>query len=355
MRFLLFFFALFASFAANILIMFISKNLTQFKQLFANQLKNMLSPDELGAFILVLANAQQDESLKAILADDLKQNFIELKQKYDDGSLQATDDDLAVFKQLLQMNLDALPVWSSRREGDWQVFYNSIRALRPARVSSEVLTSIKSEFDAKKFHFNKPFLKPEILWEDEHEGLALRVLYNKFPFAPYHLIVVASPQQAQAQYLTKSLHHYIFSLVLNNQEVLPGLAMGYNSYAAGASVNHLHFQGFIRSEAFPVEHSQWRHNGGDKDYPVTCKVSGSAAQSWSWVEECHEKNQPYNLLYRAGKCYLLLRVFQGSVELPSWLNGCGWLDLCGVMTLSNYGEYERLSANEIEEGLKRLV
>lgn len=334
--------------------MFISENYSQFKPLFAEQLKSMLSPDELGAFILVLANAQQDEKLKTILSADLKQNFIELKQKYDEGCLPATDDDLAVFKQLLQMNLDDLPIWASRHEGDWQIFYNAIRALRPARVSSEALTSIRSDFDSNKFHFNKPFLKPEILWQDEHDGVMLRVLYNKFPFAPYHLIVVASPQAAQAQYLTEAMHRYIFVLVQNNQDALPGLAMGYNSYAAGASVNHLHFQGFIRSEEFPVEHGKWQHNGGDKNYPVACWVFDSAEHSWLLVEKFHAKNQPYNILYRAGKCYVLARAFQASVALPDWLKGCGWLDVCGVMTVSHYEEYECLSADEIESGLKQL-
>lgn len=335
--------------------MFISENLPQFKKHFAQQLKNMLSPDELGAFILVLANAQQDASLKAILFDALQQNFVELKQKYDAGSLQATDDDLAVFKQLLQMDLDVLPIWSSRQVGAWQVFYNSIRALRPARVSSERLNSIKSDFDNNKFHFNKPFLKPEILWQGEHESTLLRVLYNKFPFSPYHLIVVASPESVQAQYLTQELHHTIFALVMNSQQALPGLAMGYNSYGAGASVNHLHFQGFIRDESFPVESAGWSHNGGDKSYPVPCMVFDSAEQSWSKLAEFHESNQPYNILYRQGKCYLLSRAFQGSVKLPDWLNGCGWLDLCGVMTLSDKKEFESLQADEINAGLTRLV
>jgi len=335
--------------------MFISENLIQFKKLFAQQLKNMLSPDELGAFILVLANAQQDESLKAILANALQQNFVELKQKYDAGSLQATDDDRLVFQRLLQMDLDALPVWSSRQVAKWQVFYNAIRALRPARVSSERLNRIKSEFDNNKFHFNKAFLKPEILWQGEYEGISLRVLYNKFPFAPYHLIVVASPESAQAQYLTKELHHYIFTLVMNSQHALPGLAMGYNSFGAGASVNHLHFQGFIRDEPLPVESADWSHNGGDKSYPVSCMVFDSAEQSWQWIQDFHEKNQPYNILYRAGRCYLLSRAFQGAVKLPDWLNGCGWLDLAGVMTLSNQHEFETLSSSDIAAGLTLLA
>lgn len=334
--------------------MFIANSLKQFDALFVQQLKCMLSADELGAFILVLANSLQDTLLREALKEDLRNNFTELKQRFEQGALSAPDDDLVVFSQLLESNLDDLPLWRTRTAGDWEVCFNAIRALRPTRSSAEKLSFIFSDFSADKFHFNKPFLKPEILWQGSYRALPLKVLYNKFPFSPYHLLVVVEPEKSSPQYLTEQSHTCIAQLVAEQQNILPGFAIGYNSLAAGASVNHLHFQGFIRAGDFPVEHPHWRHNGGDKVYPLDCLVTDSVRQSWQWVQALHEKNQPYNLLYRGGRYYLLPRVFQGAVELPDWLNGCGWLDLCGVMTLSDETAFEQLSAREIEAGLVKL-
>ena len=60
--------------------MFIAENFSQFKRLFVNQLKSILSPDELGAFILVLANSQQDEFLKDALSIELQKIFATFKK-----------------------------------------------------------------------------------------------------------------------------------------------------------------------------------------------------------------------------------------------------------------------------------
>ena len=86
--------------------MFISNDFGQFKSLFIRQLKTILSDDELGAFILVLANSQQDAFLKNALELELKQTFISLKNKFNSGELKATQDDSDVFKQLLIIDLN---------------------------------------------------------------------------------------------------------------------------------------------------------------------------------------------------------------------------------------------------------
>ena len=243
--------------------MFIAKDLTQFKTLFVNKLKNMLSDDELGAFILVLANSHQDAFLQNELQADLESTFIALKDNYKTGKLKAPQDDIDVFEKLLDLELDDIPVWQSKTIGDWQIVYNSMRQMRPARSSSQILTSIKQSYDEKKFHFNKPFLKPEILWQGVFKEVKLRVLFNKFPFSDYQLLIVLSPEKNRCQLLTQETHQYVFSLVDEMGDALAGLGIGYNSLAAGASVNHFHFQGFIRQQDFSIEKNHWRHNGGD--------------------------------------------------------------------------------------------
>ena len=290
--------------------MFIAKDLNQFKKLFVSKLKDMLSDDELGAFILVLANSHQDKFLNDELANDLNNTFVALKNNYHNGKLDAPQDDIDVFKQLLDMALADIPVWQSKTVGEWQVVNNAMRQLRPARSSSQILNSIKQPYDETKFHFNKPFLKPEILWQGEYKGLNLRVLYNKFPFSDYHLLIVISPEDNSSQLLTQKAHQYVFSLVAEMRNIFPGLGIGFNSLAAGASVNHFHFQGFIRQQDFPIEKKCWIHNGGELNYPLEVKCFVDAESSWQFLEQLIEQDKAFNCLYLNGDCYIVPRRYQ---------------------------------------------
>ncbi len=337
--------------------MFIAENLIQFKRLFVNQLKDMLSPDELGAFILVLANAQQDSFLKSELSDDLNKTFSELKNKFNTGDLNATQDDSEVFKQLLEMDLNKITTWKNKKCGGWDVVCNSIRKLRPARASTEILKSIYQDFDEAKFHFNKPFLKPEILWQENYKGSGQKnknvcVLYNKFPFSDYHLLLAISPEKNLPQFLTQEIHEYMVVLVNDAGKAFPGFGVGFNSLAAGASVNHLHFQGFIREEVFPIEKNNWLHNGGNESYPLQVKCFTNNA--WEYIKTLIDKDIAFNCVYRKNACYVIPRKYQNIVELPEWLEGAGWLDVAGVMTVSDDAAFNLLDKRLVTEALSRL-
>ena len=328
--------------------MFIAEDLFQFKKLFVSKLKNMLSDEELGAYILVLANSLQDDYLKNELHVDLKNNFNALKENYFAGTLKATQDDLDVFEKLLEMDVDGLPIWESRMEGGWSIVFNIMRQLRPARASSQVLSSIIQEFDSDKFHFNKPFLKPEILWEGEYGVKSVRVLYNKFPFSDYHLLIVVSPELNRAQVLDEEMHHFIYSLVQNESETLPGFGVGFNSLAAGASVNHLHFQGFIREQDFAIEFM------GENSFPLEVSCCTSSESAWKQIALFMQNDIAYNCLYLKGKCYVVPRLYQGRVNLPEWLDGAGWIDVAGVMTVSDHKTFYNLGVEPIEQALSLL-
>ena len=233
--------------------MFVAPDADAFRRLFARSLSDMLSPDQAGACILVLANSLQDTGLSNELKSALNVNFREVQQGIRQGSLDITDDDLAVFTAIENAGVEPLSCWQRFRVGDWELVYNPMRALRPARASSEAVSCITQPFDAARFNFNKPFLKPEILWQGDWHGIELRVLYNKFPFAPFHLIVVPDPSLQMPQYLTAEYHALIWSLLVQQQSVLPGFAVGYNSLGACASVNQLHFQSIIREDPLPIE------------------------------------------------------------------------------------------------------
>lgn len=334
--------------------MFIAEDLTQFKKLFVSKLKSMLSADELGAFILVLANSHQDEFLQGELDGALKDTFVALKDNFICGKLDAAQDDIDVFKQLLELKLDEIPVWQNRRIGDCEVTFNSMRRLRPARASSQVFTSIKQPFDASKFHFNKPFLKPEILWQGGYKGVKSRVLFNKFPFSEYHLLIVLSPEENSAQLLTRDTHEYACSLATEMAAVLPGFGIGFNSLAAGASVNHMHFQGFVRERSFAIERNHWSHNGGDVEYPLPVERFADVESSWDHLQQLISQEQAFNCLYRDGNCYVIPRRFQGTVDLPEWLEGAGWIDVAGAITVLDSGTLDQLTEQQVLAGIGLL-
>jgi diadenosine tetraphosphate (Ap4A) HIT family hydrolase len=334
--------------------MFVTDSADAFQHLFINTLRNMLSPDEAGAFILVLANSMQDDELQNSLKHELDANFKAVQHGIRRGSLDITADDLAVFEAIEAAGTDSLSCWQRQYTGGWELVYNPMRALRPVRVSNETVDSIKRPFDDNSFNFNKPFLQPEILWQGRWYDTQLRVFYNKFPFAPCHLIIVPDPDMQMPQYLTADYHSMMWKLVEQQQRVFPGFAAGYNSLGACASVNQLHFQSFVRAELLPIERQQWNHNGGGDEYPMHCYVSASVRDSWKLIDECHNNNQPYNLLYRPGRCYVIPRKMQGSESVAPRVRGAGWIEECGVFNVTDYSELESVIAEEIRDCLRSL-
>ncbi len=335
--------------------MFIANDLAQFKNLFVSQLKNMLSDDELGAFILVLANSQQDNFLKAELNNDLEKIFSSLKDKAVNHQLKAPQDDIDVFDQLLSLELPDIHVWKNRVVGEWQITHNLMRKLRPARSSSQNFDSTRQPFDESKFHFNKAFLEPEILWRGEFKSHQLSVLYNKFPFSDYHLLIAVSPLENKPQLLTQEMHDLNCALVEEVAGIFPGFGIGFNSLAAGASVNHLHCQAFIRSSFFPIENKYWSHNGGDKQYPLQLECFPENKGSWEYLEELLQQDIAFNCLYREKSCYVIPRKYQGSVEVPEWLSGAGWLDVAGVITVSDERTFDEIDAVSVSDALSLLA
>ncbi len=334
--------------------MFVAADTDAFLHLFTNTLRNMLSPDEAGAFILVLANSMQDDELRNGLKHELNANFKAVQSGVRLRSLDITADDLAVFEAIAATGIDSLPCWQLQNTVGWELVYNPMRALRPVRVSNEIIDSIRQPFDENRFNFNKPFLRPEILWQGRWHDTQLRVLYNKFPFAPYHLIIVPDPDMQLPQYLTADYHSMMWRLVEQQQKMLPGFGAGYNSLGACASVNQLHFQSFVRAELLPIEQHKWKHNGGNDQYPMNCYAFDSVADSWKQIDGHHKNNQPYNLLYRPGRCYVIPRKLQGSEGVAPRVRGAGWIEECGVFNVSDHAELELVGADEISDCLRSL-
>ncbi len=334
-------------------------SLPALEQAFAEGLAGMLERHPgLGVYILVLANAAFDAALWARLATPLAERHAQLAERITTtlrrgGSIDEPDDDALVFLKLLAIGFTQLQATQSRRAGPWVLSFNPIRALRPPRMSGAKIDQLLRPFDPAGFHFNKPFLAREVLWEGVLAGKTTRLLYNKFPFARLHGLLVPEPTRELPQYLTPELHGWAWEVCAQAGAAMPGFCLAYNSYGALASVNHLHFQSFVQASPLPVQDAAFAHNGGERAYPLACRRFADAEAAWLHLDELHSQGTPYNLVYAADCLHVLARAPQGSRARAAWNAGFGWSDLAGAITLFSRDEFERLSEAEIAAELAK--
>jgi hypothetical protein len=341
------------------------RDTASYRATFTAGLQRMLGHDELGVFILVFANASFDAEIYRALRPQLLERFEAhaeaLRKALRDGHvLHHAPDDLLVFLKLMVVGFDGLEATRFRRDGPWELQFNQLRSFRPPRMSNAVVTSLRRPFDAGAFHFNKVFLRKEILWDGELRDVPCRLLYNKFPFADLHGLLVVAPDEERPQFLAEPDHHYLCQLVAELGHGLPGVGFGYNAYGAYASVNHQHFQMFVREAergpglTFPIEDGRWRHNGGAEPYPLKARRFETAAESWECIDALHRRNVGYNLLYRPGCTYVTTRAFQGSYQHAGWTSGFAWSEVAGAFTTFNADDFATLDDARIREEFARL-
>lgn len=334
-------------------------SLTALEHDFAAGLAAMLEQHAgLGVYILVLANAAYDAALWKRLAPALRQRHAALAASLADTlkrgqTLAEPDDDVMVFLKLNLIGFERIGLVESRRAGPWDAMFNPIRALRPPRVSGQAFGGLLRPFDAAGFHFNKPFLAKEVFWEGGLAGRPARLLYNKFPFARLHGLLVPEPLRELPQYLTPELHGWAWEVC--SASGAPGLCLGYNSAGAGASVNHLHFQSFVQAEPLPVQDPRFAHNGGAVAYPLPCLRLDDPADAWREIDRLHQCDTPYNLIYARDCMYLVARVAQDSDRLGALSRGYGWSEMAGAVTRFSREAYEALSAADFEAELARFA
>lgn len=330
-----------------------------FQSAFASGLSGLLQQGGLGPFILVCANASFDPRVETATADGLAKLYLALSEEYTDAlangkTIQAVEEDLLVFLKLHAVGFDKLKPTEIRRAGPWEVQFNQLRSFRPKRITTRVPESLHVPFDEAGFHFNKGFMQKEAFWAGELHGRHATLYYNKYPFVDFHGLLVPERESCLPQLLTEAHHFYLWEATLSLAHTLPGVGFGYNSLGAFASVNHLHFQMFVKPKGFPVMHAGWRHNGGDAAYPAQCATFNLAGAAWEYLSQLHQHNTPYNLLYTPGKLYVFPRKKQGTYDQPDWTSGFTWHELAGGMITFNHEDYEHLDEAAIQRELLAL-
>jgi ATP adenylyltransferase/5',5'''-P-1,P-4-tetraphosphate phosphorylase II len=313
----------------------------------------------LGVFILVCANAGFDPQLWLSLEEKLRTRFFhhagEYREALQEGSdLPDADDDVMVFLKMLAIGFEALQLTERRKVGPWELQFNQLRSFRPPRMAHQKVDSLHSPFNENGFQFNKPFLRKECFWSGELAGREVELLYNKFPFVDNHGLLVPQREHNAPQFLTHDDHRYLWGVCEQLGETLPGVGFGYNAYGAYSSVNHLHFQMFLRQAALPVQDPKWQHNGGAVPYPSTCTRFSDVEQAWQYIESLHQDNTAYNLLYVPGEIYCMARRMQGSYMHSEWTGGFAWYEMCGGMICFNRQQYDSLDEETISGEFAKL-
>jgi len=319
-----------------------------FRDRFERGLIDLLrSTGELGEDILVLANANFEPRIWEHLHDELRTCFARLAAESTAQTLHGAPDDVATLREIIDHDFDSLRPVESRRSGPWELQFNPLRAFRPARHSGARIEAIRAPFDATRFHFDKPFLRQEIIWEGQLLGRNATLFYNKFPFADYHGLLVPDLGGHRPQFLEADDFAFLCDAAQELAARMPGFGLGYNSYGAHASVNHLHFQTFLRTEPLPIEDLHWAHNDGPDPYPCRCLRFDAPREAQAYIAELPEQAISYNLILASGHIYCLPRRKQGEVAYAPWLGALAWYEMAGGFPLASAEDFAQLSAAEI--------
>ena len=335
----------------------IFQSVENFSAAFTAGLGQMLEHEGLGVFILVAANAGFDAQIQqGRLAERYERYATFYREALRQGRpLPDADDDVLVFLKLMAIGFDALQPTQRRHAGPWELQFNQLRAFRPPRMANTRVEGLQVPFNENGFHFNKPFLRKECFWSGELQGREVELLYNKFPFVDCHGLLVPQREHNAPQFLTHDDHHYLWRVTAELGATLPGVGFGYNAYGAYASVNHLHFQMFLREQPLPVQLEQWQHNGGSERYPTRVERFDNAEAAWRYVETLHRARESYNLFYLPGEVYCLPRRIQGSYQHSAWSAGFAWYEMCGGLVSFSLDDYKQLDEAMIEAEFARLA
>lgn len=332
----------------------------QFKHSFNQGLVELLSSSQsAGAFILSLANFIQHPNLfeanKSLIYDAYAQIALRYQNAITSAiKLSDAPDDIAVMNSIIHIGIENIKASDVRETGEenWSIYFNQLRSFRPERMSSQKAESINVKFDSGSFNFNKPFLRKEIFLEQELNNKQVSLLYNKFPFADFHGLLVIGREKEYNQYLTEDIFHYIWSVYLKLKKNIPNQVVSYNSLGAGASVNHLHFQTCIYTKVLSVSSKRWRHNGGGYEYPAECMVFNNEKEAWDFIANLQKTNTPFNLVFINQVLYCLPRKLEAVIneKIPQ----IGWFEMAGSFSIADEDTFQSLQSSQIKSALGQV-
>ncbi|HSX02552.1 MAG TPA: hypothetical protein VLI05_04545 [Candidatus Saccharimonadia bacterium] len=288
-----------------------------------------------GQLVLVLANA-------IMLGDEHLVEQVRLLAEPWLAKIPETMPESAVVEDVQVLRLALLagdPLALSQRRttaAGWQIQLNRLRGFRPHRAAGSRATTLHRPFDSAGFSFER--VPHEAYAHVDFCGQSVALFFNKYPFEPYHTVVVPDVAGRHPQILRQSDHELAWELQTALAPILPNVATGYNALGTFASVNHLHFQTVISDQNLPLMHLPEL-----SAYPISVRQYHTSAAAWHQIDELQQANQPFNLVYAPGRVIVIPRRFQGSYEQADWVSGFAWYELAGSFIVSDEAQYHRLT------------
>jgi len=242
--------------------------------------------------------------------------------------------------------------------GEFELVFNFIRGFRPKRFAKKVNLPLNIEFNKKGFHYGYPECDPEKFTSIQcGNDVSVDFLFNRYPFIPYHFLWIPDRKEGHNQFLdtTNEYDNEIIkealSYVMESTE--NSIRLCYNSMGAHASVNSLHFQGFILTEKLipPFERLIQKHiNNGNKSGDVNCYFKGTkwfnSSDSFTGLTDFiamqNKVNKPYNLYITPFGVACFPRKPQDDeryfelIENASFTTGFAFMELLGCIICPNF-------------------
>jgi diadenosine tetraphosphate (Ap4A) HIT family hydrolase len=258
----------------------------------------------------------------------------------------ASADDYAAL-QLALATPDPLTLVHQRvTSGGHVIQFNELRAHRPQRESAIHSTSIHRPFEPNKFNFNS--IPHETYFKGHWDGRKYSLYFNKYPFMPYHTSVVPEPEVGHEQFLTPRQYDFVRWFVRELAVSHPGLSLAYNSLGAYASINHLHFHLVPDNTALPL------FDPKQGTFHTAVERHTSAASAWAQISSLQSSNHPFNIVITAHSTYVIPRLLQGTYRQPSWTTGFAWVELTGLIVVSDRHIYDTLTDAQIIAALRQV-
>ncbi len=257
-----------------------------------------------------------------------------------------------------------------RKEGRFELLFNPERA-RYDQATEKDTPEKKHVHEA--FNPNDNFNK--IYEEDPHQklftfnlnGRNVAINVQKSPHCPYHFLILPEPESNQPQFLTKeAIEIALFILGLSRQN----LKVIFNSWAAGASINHLHLQALGWWEEWrgkvPIEDADKEEVAtihGVKisrlvNYPA-CGIileSGDTAKltekTFDFVKILQAKDIPHNLIFMKDKVYVIPRYAQKDGIISTCV---AWAEMAGAVVARGKKQYKKATEKDVINEIKSVA
>ena len=278
-----------------------------------------------------------------LLKDEVLIKLIEARYRVLAPAFDGVSQDAAILARAMEGGLASKQPVDRLIDEVWRLHTNAFRSARPPREAARIATTIEQPFDPAHFHFGRV---PHEVFLTGHVGnVSVDWLFSKYPLTSFHALVVPDLAQMLPQLLSAKYHHFAAQTLHS----LPrGSVIGYNSLGASASVNQLHFQVVVAAGPQPFLDSRWEK----EPYPAPFKSFVTPVDAWQYIDQLHQNNQPYNVVYESGGIHVWSRRYQGAFTLADWTTAPAWYEMAGNFVVDGPRQLESVSAEMVSALLR---